>query len=238
MDPAAPHPVGLAAADTSRPWTWPPGDSFAIMYIPSLGKTWAKAVVQGVTLDDLRGTIGHYPKSQMPGEIGNFAVAGHRATNGEPFRNIPDVKVGDKVYVETEDTWYVYTVGSTEIVEAHRRRGHPARAEQAGRHTDRGADHPDDVQPALGVVRALDHLRRPHRDPPEVRRPSARAPPEEGLTPVYSALWRRLPGGWPLKSLVCLLLAAVVVTLLFTVVFPWAEPRLPFTDVTVEDSGP
>ena len=93
-----------------------PGDSFAIMYVPSLGKSWAKAVVQGVTLDDLRGTIGHYPKSQMPGEIGNFAVAGHRATNGEPFRDIPDVKVGDKVYVETEDTWFVYTVRSTEIV--------------------------------------------------------------------------------------------------------------------------
>lgn len=93
-----------------------PGDSFAIMYVPSLGKSWAKAVVQGVTLDDLRGTIGHYPKTQMPGEIGNFAVAGHRATNGEPFRDIPDVKVGDKVYIETEDSWFVYTVRSTEIV--------------------------------------------------------------------------------------------------------------------------
>lgn len=93
-----------------------PGDTFAIMYIPSLGKDWAKAVVEGVTLDDLRGTIGHYPRSQDPGEIGNFAVAGHRATNGEPLRDIPLVKVGDKVYVETEDTWYVYTVRSTEIV--------------------------------------------------------------------------------------------------------------------------
>ncbi len=93
-----------------------PGDSFAIMYIPSLGKNWAKAVVEGVALSDLRGTIGHYPASQDPGEIGNFAVAGHRATNGEPFRNIPAVKIGDKVYVETEETWYVYTVRSTEIV--------------------------------------------------------------------------------------------------------------------------
>lgn len=55
---------------------------------------------------------------------------------------------------------------------------------------------------------------------------------------MYSALWRRLPGRWPLKSLLCLVLASVVVALLFTVVFPWAEPRLPFTDVTVEDSAP
>ena len=55
---------------------------------------------------------------------------------------------------------------------------------------------------------------------------------------MYSALWRHLPGRWPLKSFICLVLAAVVVVLLFTVVFPWAEPRLPFTDVTVEDSAP
>ena len=54
---------------------------------------------------------------------------------------------------------------------------------------------------------------------------------------MYSALWRHLPGRWPLKSALCALLAAVVVALLFTVVFPWVEPRLPFTDVTVEDSG-
>ena len=54
---------------------------------------------------------------------------------------------------------------------------------------------------------------------------------------MYSALWRHLPGRWPLKFVLCTLLAAAVVALLFTVVFPWVEPRLPFTDVTVEDSG-
>ncbi len=54
---------------------------------------------------------------------------------------------------------------------------------------------------------------------------------------MYSALWRRLPGAWPVKLLLCLVMLAAAVTLLFTVVFPWAEPRLPFTDVTVEDSG-
>lgn len=54
---------------------------------------------------------------------------------------------------------------------------------------------------------------------------------------MYAALWRRLPGGWPVKAACCLLLAVIVVALLFTVVFPWLEPRLPFTDVTVEDSS-
>ncbi len=94
-----------------------PGDAFAVLYIPRLGKSWAKAVVEGVTLEDLRGTIGHYPASQMPGQVGNFAVAGHRATNGEPFRDLPEVRPDDKVYVQTEKTWYVYTIRSTEIVQ-------------------------------------------------------------------------------------------------------------------------
>jgi sortase A len=94
-----------------------PGDAFAIMYIPALGSGWAKAVVEGVALEDLRGTVGHYPKSQLPGEVGNFAVAGHRATNGEPFRDLPVVKAGDLVYVQTRESWFVYTVQSTEIVQ-------------------------------------------------------------------------------------------------------------------------
>ncbi len=54
---------------------------------------------------------------------------------------------------------------------------------------------------------------------------------------MYGALWRRLPGPAPLKVLWSLLLVACAVLVLFTVVFPWAEPRLPFTEVTVEDSG-
>lgn len=114
-DWARPSPSGsvthLPTADVR------PGDTFAIMYIPRLGKDWARAVVQGVSLDDLRGTVGHYPRTQMPGEIGNFAVAAHRATNGEPFRDLPEVRAGDKVYLETQDAWYVYTVDSTEIVQ-------------------------------------------------------------------------------------------------------------------------
>jgi hypothetical protein len=49
-------------------------------------------------------------------------------------------------------------------------------------------------------------------------------------------MWRKLPGPWPVKLVEALVAAAAVVALLFTVVFPWVEPRLPFNDVTVEDS--
>jgi len=54
---------------------------------------------------------------------------------------------------------------------------------------------------------------------------------------VYVLLWRKLPGPWPVKVVQCLLLLAISVLLLFTIVFPWVEPRLPFTDVTVDDQG-
>lgn len=49
---------------------------------------------------------------------------------------------------------------------------------------------------------------------------------------MYSWIWRHLPGPLAVKSVTALLLIAVVLVLLLFVVFPWAEPRLPFNDVT------
>lgn len=51
---------------------------------------------------------------------------------------------------------------------------------------------------------------------------------------MYGWIWRQLPGPWPARVLVSAVLAAGVVLLLFTVVFPWAEQVLPFLDVTVD----
>jgi hypothetical protein len=55
---------------------------------------------------------------------------------------------------------------------------------------------------------------------------------------VYGALWRRLPGPWPVKLVESAVLLTGVAALMFIVVFPWIEPRLPFTDVTVEEDQP
>jgi sortase A len=73
-------------------------------------------VLESVALSDLARGIGHYPQSQLPGQEGNFAVAAHRATNGEPFRDIDRLRVGDTVYVETQDAWYEYTLRRDQIV--------------------------------------------------------------------------------------------------------------------------
>lgn len=53
---------------------------------------------------------------------------------------------------------------------------------------------------------------------------------------MYSWIWRRLPGPWPVRTLMSLVFAAAVVLLLFTTVFPWAEQALPFLNVTVDTS--
>jgi hypothetical protein len=50
---------------------------------------------------------------------------------------------------------------------------------------------------------------------------------------VYGWIWRHLPGGVPGKLAGSTVLVLAVVALLFLVVFPWVEPRLPFNDVTV-----
>ncbi|MEJ3742471.1 hypothetical protein WEI85_04140 [Actinomycetes bacterium KLBMP 9797] len=56
---------------------------------------------------------------------------------------------------------------------------------------------------------------------------------------MYAWIWRHLPfRPWPAKLLTSLVLLAGVTALLWFVVFPWAEPLLPFDDVQVEqDSG-
>ncbi|MEZ5117403.1 MAG: hypothetical protein R2737_14165 [Candidatus Nanopelagicales bacterium] len=54
---------------------------------------------------------------------------------------------------------------------------------------------------------------------------------------MYGWIWRHLPGPTPVRALIAVLLVAAVVAVLFVWVFPWLQPRLPFTDVTVDGAG-
>lgn len=94
------------------------GQKFGVMRIPRFGDDYAVAVAGGVTkartLD--KGEIGHYPGTGMPGEVGNFAVAGHRTTYGAPFGRIADLRVGDAIVVETKAGWYTYRFRTLEYV--------------------------------------------------------------------------------------------------------------------------
>jgi sortase A len=93
------------------------GKGFSFLHIPRLGHKYSVPVVQGVSLPDLSRGVGHYPSTALPGQVGNFAVAGHRATNGQPFAYLDKVKVGDSLVVETRVTWFIYVVDKIQIVQ-------------------------------------------------------------------------------------------------------------------------
>jgi sortase A len=94
----------------------PLGSGVAVLRVPRLGKDWAKVVVEGVTVKDLRKGPGHYPGTALPGQVGNFVISGHRTTYGAPFNRIDELRAGDAIVVETRDTWYTYRVASSEVV--------------------------------------------------------------------------------------------------------------------------
>ena len=74
-------------------------------------------VVEGVTLGDLQRGPGHYPGTALPGDEGNFAVAGHRTTYGAPFFNLDQLRKGDEVIVTARDgSRHTYKVREQEVV--------------------------------------------------------------------------------------------------------------------------
>lgn len=87
-----------------------PGEAAWLLRIPRLGGEWP--VLAGVDPEQLRRGVGWYPTTALPGEAGNFAVAGHRLTRGEPFRDLLDLEVGDEVIVETAEAVFTYEINS------------------------------------------------------------------------------------------------------------------------------
>lgn len=90
--------------------------AFAIIRVPRFGTDFARPVIEGTERPVLALGVGHYDDTAAPGEVGNFAVAGHRTTYGKPFHTIETLKAGDRVIVETKPTVFVYEVTTHEIV--------------------------------------------------------------------------------------------------------------------------
>jgi sortase A len=90
------------------------GTPIARLRIESISLDWT--VVEGVTSAALEDGPGHFPESPMPGQYGNAAIAGHRTTHGEPFRNLDRVEPGDLIEVTTLDGIFTYVVTGSEIV--------------------------------------------------------------------------------------------------------------------------
>ncbi|MEV5592725.1 class E sortase [Streptomyces sp. NPDC052496] len=87
--------------------------AYAVLRIPRLGLT--VPVAEGTSRSAVlnKGYAGHYAHTAQPGEQGNFALAGHRNTHGEPFRFLDRLRPGDTVDVVTATTRYTYAVDRT-----------------------------------------------------------------------------------------------------------------------------
>ena len=88
----------------------PLGSGIAVLYIPKFGKGYHMVVVEGTDTSSLEKGPGHYPGTAFPGQVGNFAVAGHRTTYLHPFYNINELKPGSKIVLKTKTMWFTYTV--------------------------------------------------------------------------------------------------------------------------------
>lgn len=105
---------GSASLDATRGYT-----PIAIVEIPSINLS--QALVEGVSDNILQYFLGHFEDSVMPGEVGNFAVAGHRVSDySDAFINLYKVKVGDKVIVKTRNKKFTYEINDSFIVDPSR----------------------------------------------------------------------------------------------------------------------
>ncbi|WP_447038479.1 class E sortase [Streptomyces sp. DSM 118878] len=101
---------GPAAGSPAEPAPYKDGKAFAVMYIPRFGFTWNKPVLQGTGTDVLKKGLGHYASTARLGQKGNFSVAGHRRTYGDPFKDFPKLRPDDPVVLTDGTTWFTYRV--------------------------------------------------------------------------------------------------------------------------------
>ncbi|MFF5186699.1 class E sortase [Streptomyces sp. NPDC000345] len=108
------HPAAgsspAAGAPSPAPTPYRDGKPFAVMYIPRLGFTWNKPVLEGTSTGTLKKGLGHYTGTARLGATGNFSVAGHRRTYGDPFKDFPKLGRGDAVVLTDGTTWFTYRI--------------------------------------------------------------------------------------------------------------------------------
>lgn len=75
------------------------------------------AIGEGADLKTLKYAVGHFQGTAMPGQKGNFCLAGHRSyTFGEYFNRLGELKDGDEIQVKTVNGEYKYKVYDIQVV--------------------------------------------------------------------------------------------------------------------------
>jgi sortase A len=91
------------------------GDAVGRLRIPRMGLN--LVVVDGSGAADLRKGPGIYDETPFPGVPGTTAIAGHRTTYGAPFRDIDELRRGDRIFIEMPYATFTYTVEGHRIVD-------------------------------------------------------------------------------------------------------------------------
>jgi sortase A len=73
-------------------------------------------MTRGADPASLRRGPGHYEDTELPGQGGTVAVAGHRTTYGAPFRDVDDLRAGDAVVVEMPYARFDYRVEQVQVL--------------------------------------------------------------------------------------------------------------------------
>lgn len=84
--------------------------SRALLRIPRFGEDYQVPITDGTGDAALAAGVGHFEHSAGPGKRGNFALAGHRVTRGQPFRDFPELRPGDTVEVVTKNKVFTYVL--------------------------------------------------------------------------------------------------------------------------------
>lgn len=92
------------------------GQTLAVIQIREIGLN--VPVVEGDSVDLLRGGPGHAPASPLPGKIGNSVIFGHRKGWGGPFGKLGQVQTGNVIYLQLfgQSDVLAFNVAQTQVV--------------------------------------------------------------------------------------------------------------------------
>ena len=95
-----------------------PGDEIGIIEIKSVNLK--NVIVESTDKKYLNHHVCHFENSTMPGEDGNFALAGHSSTYyyNQVFNELHKVKIGDEIIIKTINDEFTYTITETIVVES------------------------------------------------------------------------------------------------------------------------
>ncbi len=75
------------------------------------------AILEGTDDKALKYSVGHYPETAQPGEVGNCVLLGHRNyLYGHFFRRLDELEKGDEIIIKKDENIYTYIVSESFVV--------------------------------------------------------------------------------------------------------------------------